>query len=163
MDKINEIVKMKLELEQKLNVKLDIAGHFVNYSGSAFDEYEAGRVFEAIGFGFSVKKALLLKLEDMEFKVIHVKKYTKRNLRVVLSRVIGLQGKTRRILEDISGCEILITDSDVGVIGYAEVVEDVVNAVISLIRGTKQANIYRYLERMNRVKKEAANLDIRSH
>ncbi len=152
--KIEDIKKNKAEIERKLNVKITIVGNRVSYEGDSLDEYEASLVFEAISFGFSIKVALNLKIEDNTFKVIHIKEHTRRKLKDVKSRLIGTEGKTRRIISDISNCFVLINESDVGIIGYVEDVENACTAVINLIRGSKQANMYQYLERMNRTKKE---------
>src|SRR3989344_1113498 len=154
IEKIEDIKKNKAEIEKKLNVKLTIAGNKILYESNSFDEYEASLVFEAISFGFSVKIALNLKIEDNVFKVIHIKDYTKRKLRDVKSRLIGAEGKTRKIISNISNCHILINESDVGIIGYVKEVENASTAITNLIKGSKQANMYRYLERMNRIKKE---------
>ncbi len=152
--KIKDIKKNKDEVERKLNVKLTIVGNKISYEGDSIDEYEASLVFEAISFGFSVRVALNLKIEENTFKVVHIKDHTKRKLKDIKSRLIGTQGKTRRIISDISNCYVLINESDVGIIGYVEDVENASTAIISLIKGSKQANMYQYLERMNRTKKE---------
>jgi KH domain-containing protein len=154
LKKIGEVRKLKPELEKKLNVAITISKGRVTMKGSSLDEYDALKVFEAIGFGFGVRKALKLKEEDSVFKIVHIKEHTKRNLTDIKSRLIGTHGKTRKTISVISGCEVVIGESDVGIIGYVEDVERAETAVISLIKGSKQANTYRYLERMNRAKKE---------
>lgn len=154
LKRIFEVRKLKSELEKKLNVKLVIVGKHVKIDGESLDEYDAMRVFEAINFGFSVRKALVLKREDFVFKVVHIKEYTKRNLKDIKARLIGKHGRTRKTISMISGCDVLIKESDVGVIGYCEDVDDTVAGIVSLIKGSKQANIYKYLERMNRAKKQ---------
>ena len=155
LKKIGEVKKLKFQLEKKLDVKLKIVKGRVDIVGTAVDEYDAVRVFDAIGFGFSVRKALKLKEDDTIFKLVHIKEYTKRNLRDVKARLIGTHGKTKKTISEISGCEVIIGESDVGIIGYAEDVESAEIAVINLIKGSKQANIYRYLERMNLAKKHS--------
>jgi ribosomal RNA assembly protein len=157
--KIAETKKLKKELEAKLNVRLEIKGNYIVVDGSSLDEYDASRIFGAIGFGFSVRKALLLKGDEMIFKIVHIKSHTKRNLKDVLSRIIGKKGKTKRTISEISGCEILIKDGEVGIIGDVESVEDTETAIINLIKGSKQSNTYRYLEKRNKIKKESTSFD----
>ena len=154
VSKTGEFVKNKKKLEKELNVKISVNGRKILIEGESVDEYEARLVLNAIDFGFSVKNALLLKNEEMIFKKIHIRSYTKRDLKVVKSRLIGVKGKTRKTMEEISNCKILIKEADVGVLGYVDDVENVVTAIIHLIRGSKQANMYSYLERMNRMRKE---------
>ena len=152
--RIREVLKNKKELEKKLNVKLVIKRNLITVDGGSLDEYDALQVFDAVSFGFSVRKALLLKNEDYAFKKIHIRDYTKRNLRDIKSRLIGTKGKTRKAMSQISGCEILIKEGEVGIVGYAEDVENAETAIINLIKGSKQSNMYRYLEKMNRLMKE---------
>ncbi|MBI2452054.1 hypothetical protein HYV50_03165 [Candidatus Pacearchaeota archaeon] len=151
---IRETAKSKENLERKLSIKIKIENNHVFIEGKPMAEYETSLVFNAIKFGFSVSKALLLKGEDMAFRIIHIRKHTKRKLKDIKARLIGTKGKTRRVMSDISNCEILIRESDVGILGSFKDVENAETAIISLIKGSKQANMYRYLEKMNRRKKE---------
>ncbi len=159
LPRINEVKLKKNELEKKLNVSLKIVGKRVYIEGDSFDEYYALNVFEAIAFGFSVAKALFLKGEDVIFRKVHIKSHTKRNLKDVRARLIGTKGKARRTMSEISGCEIIVGESEVGIIGDVEDVEKVERAVIHLIEGAKQSNMYKFLERMNRVKKEHTDFE----
>lgn len=159
LPRVNEVKLKKNELEKKLNVSLKIVGKRVYIEGESFDEYDALNVFEAIAFGFSVVKALLLKDDDVIFRKVHIKSHTKRNLKDVRARLIGTKGKARRTMSEISGCEIIVGESEVGIIGDAEDVEQVERAVIHLIEGAKQSNMYKFLERMNRVKKEHTDFE----
>jgi len=147
--------KYKNELEKELNLEIKIDGKNAVIEDSAIKEYEFSRIMDAINFGFTLKRALLLKEDNMEFKTIHIKDHTKRNLRVVKARLIGKKGKTKRVLADVSDCEIIIKETEVGIIGEVKSVEDLEKAIISLIKGSKQSNIYQYLERMNAVRREA--------
>lgn len=153
--KILEVKKNKKELEEKLNVKLTINKNQVSIKGETLDEYDAHKVLEAIQFGFSAKRALLLKNEDYDLKIIKIKEHTKRNLADVKSRLIGKKGKTRRVFAETSSCEILITDTEVGIIGDVLDVENAETAVINLIKGSKQTNMYKFLEKQNQRKKES--------
>jgi ribosomal RNA assembly protein len=160
LNRVREVQKEKQTLEAALQVRINVLGSRVEIEGSAIAEYDAVAVFEAINFGFSVQKALLLRNEEMAFKKIHIRDYTKRDLRTIKARLIGTNGKTRRLISQITGCEVLIKEGDVGLLGISESVEDTERAVIRLIRGTKQANTYRYLEKRNREKKESTSFEV---
>ncbi len=154
-EKTNEIRKNIENLENKLNVKIEIKKKLVSIDGSPLDEYEAFIILNAINFGFSANKALLLKDHEMIFKLINIKDFTrKKNLKEVRGRIIGKDGKTLRVLENLSEAEIIVKDNQIGVIGYASSINYIETALHNLIRGTKQANIYKYLERTNKRKKE---------
>jgi len=149
-----EIIANKAELERALNVKIDATKKNVIIDGAAVDEYEASIILDAISFGFSAKRALLLLNPENIFRKIRIKSFTRRTLESARSRLIGSEGKTRRTIEDVGDCEIVIGDSEVGVIGAAESIEKTTTAITNLIRGSKQANVYNFLEKMNAIKKK---------
>lgn len=153
-DRTTELRRNKIELEEKLNVKISIKGKRIIIEGDPLNEYEASIILNAISLGFSSRKALTLKDESKIFRILNIKDLTrKKNLQHVRARIIGTEGKTKRTIENISGADIVIKDNEIGIIGNAELIEEIVTAVSSLVRGTKQANTYRYLEKMNRNKK----------
>lgn len=155
VDKTAELKKTKNDLEKKLNVKITIDGKKVTIDGSAADEFDAKEVISAIGFGFSAPKALQIKSGEFFFRKINIKKFTRRkDLRDVRARLIGTEGKTKRTIENLSNCSIVISGNSVGIICSAESMEAELTAIENLIRGSKQANVYRYLEKMNAIKKE---------
>ncbi|MEK6818961.1 MAG: hypothetical protein AABY10_03430, partial [Nanoarchaeota archaeon] len=115
--------------------------------------FEALRIFEAINFGFSVGKSLILLNDGVIFKKVHIRNFTRRNLRDIVARLAGAKGKAKRVISDISDCEIVIHEGDVGIIGEFMNVENVSTAIVSLIKGAKHSNVYHYLERMNVAKR----------
>ena len=150
-EKTSELKRTKEELEKKLEVKITIQGRKVTFSGDSLQEYEASIILDAISFGFSAKKALFLKDENMIFRIINIKTFTrKKNLREVRARVIGKEGKTKKTIENISNCHLIIKDKEIGVICSSESIEKLTTALSSLVRGAKQANTYRFLEKMNK-------------
>ena len=153
-----KVLQNKILLEEILNVKIEVKGTTTTIFGKELDEYFASRVLEAIDFPFLVDDALLLKSEDYLFEVMDIKDYTKRrDLDVIKGRIIGTKGKTLKVLMDLSGCEIIVKDNNVAIIGKAENIKNAVQAVISLIRGSKQGNVYARLEGANRRKKSRDN------
>ncbi len=154
-DKIPAVLRRELrKLDQQLQVKITLTGRKMTVDGAAVDEFVAITILEAIVFGFSFKQAIALKNEEFSFRKIHIRDFTRRkNLKDVRSRLIGREGKTRRTLEEISNCDVVIGESEVGIIGLADAVESATQAAINIIKGSKQANAYRYLERMNTEKK----------
>src|SRR3989344_3524554 len=157
--KTNELQKEKELLESKLNVKISLSGKKVTISspqGNAIDEYEASIILGAMQFGFSAKKALDLLSDDFIFRKIPIKSFTRRkNLKEVRGRIIGREGKTKNTIEEISSCDMLINEDEnaVGIIGPADEIEEATTAISNLIKGSKQANVYRFLERINAGKK----------
>ena len=152
--RVKEVLRNKARLEQKLNCKINIKDKTITIDTDPFNEYEAQRVFDAINLGFSVEKALQVLDEEINFIKINIKDYANtKNLEVVRSRLIGTHGKTKKTIEEITKCDVSIHDNIVGIIGPAEVTERALTAVTNIIKGTKQANAYKYLERINSQKK----------
>lgn len=154
MKRVGEVIKHKRKLEKELGVRIVVKERKVIIKGDAIEEYDASCIFEAIDFGFSVAKALLLKDEDYVFKVIHIKDYTKRNLKDVKARLIGTRGKAKKTISEITDCAVVIGEGEVGVIGRHDCAGDAETAIVNIIKGSKQSNMYRYLEKMNRLRKE---------
>ncbi|MDP4039359.1 MAG: KH domain-containing protein [Candidatus Pacearchaeota archaeon] len=153
--RIKEIKRSKRKLEKKLNIKIRFDKCDVLFEGESLDEYQASLIFEAINLGFSAETALLILENEITFETINIKDHTRRkNLLVVRGRLIGTRGKTKNTLEEISGCKIKIQDNIVGLIGHAENIKNATTAITNIIRGSKQTNAYKYLERINTKKKK---------
>ncbi|MBI3334370.1 hypothetical protein HYZ97_02695 [Candidatus Pacearchaeota archaeon] len=155
LKKTAEIKKERIMLEERLRVRINVKGKAVSFKGEPVDEFEAMHIFEAVQFGFTLKDALLLLEPDMQFRKLHIKDFTRRkNLYEVRSRIIGREGKTKRTIEDISDCVLVLNENTLGIIGSAEAIDTTLTALKSLIGGSKEGNVYRYLERMNAAKKD---------
>lgn len=157
---ISKIKKIKTKLEKKLKVKITVVGNKLEFSGKIQDIYTAERVLEALDRNFPLKIALLLTREDYHLENINIKNFTKRkDLRPVKSRIIGKDAKTIKTLNRISECHITLQDNIVSILGPAKDIKDTATAVKNLIQGSKQGNVYSYLERMNR--KQARDLGLK--
>ena len=146
-----KILQNKNELEKKLKVRIIVKGQntsIASNSSNEVDEYFAERVLLALDYPFLVEDALLLLNEEYLFEIIHIKDYTKRHdLKVIKGRIIGTEGKTLRVLQDLSNALIAVKDNDVAIIAESMNFEKARQAIISLIKGSKQANVYSYLEK----------------
>lgn len=150
----NKIKKNLPMLRQKLEVKITLKGRKLTLEGTTIQEYEASMIIDAIDFGFQLKDALQLTNESVIIRKLPIKQFTKRrNLKEVRARIIGTEGKTKRTLEQVSGCAVVLKDNTLAIIGPAELIEEATTALKNLIKGSKQANVYRFLERMNTEKK----------
>lgn len=145
---ISKVIKNKKRLERLLNVKIIIKGEEISVEGIPEDEYAAEKVIDAINFGFPIPIALLIKEEDFLFEILDIKKYTHRkDFETIRARIIGKGGKTLKTLSTLTECHFELKDNNVGIIGSPELIKNASDAVILLIQGSKQANVYTYLEK----------------
>ena len=147
-EKLPRILKNKKQLQEKLNIKITNRGKEVFISGKPEDEYIAEKIIDALNFGFPFSTAMLIKKEDYVFETISIKDYTKRHdLERVRARIIGKQGRTLKTLTQLTKCHFELKDNEVGIIGGAEHMENAQESLISIIKGSKQANVYKHLEK----------------
>lgn len=150
-----EVLRAKAKLEEKLKARLTLKDKILEIETDTFNEFESQRVFDAMNLGFSAEDALTTLDEEIAFVQINIKDYANTtNLEVVRSRVIGTHGKTKETVGQITKCKIKIQGNIIGIIGPGESIETALTAVTNIIKGTKQANAYRYLERINTQKRE---------
>ena len=148
-EKLPRILKNKKRLEDALEVKITNRGKEVYLEGTSEKEYAAEQVIDAIEFGFSINKALLIKKEDLVFEIINVKDHTNRkDLFRVRSRIIGKSGKTLKTLSVLTECFLEINENQIGIIGHSESIHSAEEAIISIIKGSKQSNVYAHLEKI---------------
>lgn len=158
---ISKIKQNKAKLEKALNVKISFSGKNISLEGDALKEYVAIQVIEAINLGFAQEQALLLREEDFILETINIKEITKRrDLKTIRARIIGTKGKTKKILGDLSDCFIVLHENTVGIIGRAEEIKKAMQALTSLIHGSKQSKVYSYLERERSREKLRINEDL---
>ncbi len=147
-EKLPRILKNKARLEKKLNIKISNRGKEVQIKGEPEDEYLAEKVIDAINFGFPFSVAISIKEEGLEFEILNIKEYTSRkDLKRVRARIIGKGGKTLKTLCELTKCNFEIKDNFIGIIGSPELIKNAQESLISIIKGTKQANVYSYLEK----------------
>jgi KH domain-containing protein len=143
-----KFLRNKKLLEKELGVQLNINFNELSIEGNSENEFIAEQVINAIDFGFPIKHALLIKKEDLIFETLNIKDYTnKKNFERIRSRIIGMNGKTLRTLSTLSDCFFELNINEIGIIGVPENIKNVNNSLISLIRGSKQANVYKFLEK----------------
>jgi ribosomal RNA assembly protein len=154
VENIRKVLENKNKLEKALGVKITNIGKNLFVDGEAEKEYIALEVMKSIELGFSVHKALLLTEEENILQVINIKDVTrKKNLKEIKARIIGTNGRTLKVINQLTDCEISVSDCKIGLIGDAEYIEEAVTAVKSLILGSKQGNVYARLEREKKKKR----------
>ena len=142
-------------LEKEMGMKLSVdskEGLVILKSESAIDgdPFSATRVIEAIGRGFSPQRARRLLDEGTALEVIDLRDYAGRStnsLERIRGRVIGLRGKSRRVIEELTGCNLSVYGRTVAVIGGSEEVQLASEAVRSLATGSQHKTVYNSLQK----------------
>ena len=151
----------KKYIEKKLSVELQIdsetGGVTVMLTENAEDPsslFKAKEVVNAIGKGFSPERAFrLIHDEETVLDVLDLRDVFGRSesdIRRVKGRIIGMEGKTRRIIEELTETDVSIYGHTVAIIGNIEQVQAARGAVQMLIKGSLHSTVYRFLHRKRR-------------
>jgi len=167
--------RVKANIEKKLSIRLRIDSQTgdiqINLMPTAQDPtvlFRAKEIVTAIGRGFSPEHAFRL-LEDDEtmLEVIDLRETVGRSqsdMKRLKGRVIGKEGKTRRIIEELTEAKISVYGHTISIIGEIDQVEIAKEAVRMLIRGSLHGTVYRFLHRKRReLKKKKMELWETSH
>ena len=125
--------------------------------------FRAKEVVTAIGRGFAPDHAFrLLDDDEIVFELIDLREIVGRSpsdLKRLKGRVIGKEGKTRRIIEELSEANISVYGHTIGIIGYPDQSSIAREAVTMLIRGSLHGTVYRFLHKKRReLKKQRLQL-----
>jgi len=104
----------------------------------------------AIGRGFSPEKAFRLFSEDTILGVIDLREVfgkSESDISRVKGRLIGRGGKTRRLMEELSGASICVYGHTVALIGAQSQFDVAKEAIERLIRGDQHKSVYDFLQR----------------
>ena len=161
---------MKRHIEKKLSVKLEVesdsGGVNVVLNDKVTDPsllFRAKDVVTAIGRGFAPEHALrLIRDEDTIFDMLDLRDTFGRkesDIKRVKGRIIGMNGKTRRLIEELTDADVVVYGHTVGIIGTFEQANIARNAVQMLIDGSQHHTVYRFLQRKRReLKKQMLEL-----
>jgi ribosomal RNA assembly protein len=119
-------------------------------------------ISQAIGRGFSPKRAMTLLNEDQEFLILDLEEYVGTNknaLNRIKGRIIGRGGKSRALLEELTECLISVYGGTVAMIGSYEMLPVAREAVEMLIDGAFHKTVWNHLYAYRRkMKKDRGEL-----
>jgi len=149
-----KILKYKRKIESKLKVKIILLKDSIKIDGDPESEYFTEKVIHALDYDFHIDDALLLQDENYMFEILDIKDISKRKkMEEVRARIIGTQGRTLKLIQEISNCEIKLKNNDLAILGDVEDVPVAIDAMKKLIQGSKQSNVYQFLERRRKQNK----------
>jgi ribosomal RNA assembly protein len=151
----------KKHIEKALSVELQIdsetGGVTTTLTENAEDPsslFKAKEVVNAIGRGFSPERAFrLIRDEEAVLDIIELRDIFGRSesdIRRVKGRIIGMEGKTRRIIEELTETDVSVYGHTVAIIGNIEQVQAARGAIQMLIKGSLHSTVYRFLHRKRR-------------
>ena len=142
------------EIEERAEVRLDIDSESGNVRietiGDPVTALKGPDIVKAISRGFTPEDALeLLEDEMMMFEIIDIEAAArnKNDLRRQKGRLIGEDGRTRELMEELTGASVAIYGSTLGVIGGPQQVEAVREAAEMILDGAPHGSVYSFLER----------------
>jgi len=153
--------QVKATIEKKLSVELQVesetGGVTITMLPTASDPtvlFRAKEIVNAIGRGFSPERAFRL-LDDDEtlLEIMDLREAVGRSesdIKRLKGRVIGRNGKTRRLIEELTETNLSVYGHTISIIGSIEQTEAAKGAIHMLLRGSQHSTVYRFLHRKRR-------------
>ncbi len=152
-DTLRKVLKVRKKIEYNLGVKLaiDLKNEIltIQTEENTYVLYEVKDIIDAIDVGFKFDIAMLLALDNFRKDAIDVKSISrnKKDLRRIMSRIIGKEGYAKKKIEDL--CEVFLAIDDkkgmVYIIGEEENVDLAKEALRLLINGKKHKTVYDFI------------------
>jgi len=144
------------EIEDAAEVRLDIDSEngsvAVEKTGDPVLGMNGTDIVKAIGRGFQPETALTLVDTETTFETVDIQRAARNDddLRRKKGRLIGENGRTRELMEDLTGADVVIYGTTLGVIGEPKAVDVVRSAASMLLDGAPHGSVYSFLERKRR-------------
>lgn len=153
--------RIKQRIEKQLNIEMTIDSETgdvtLTLAPNAEDPsvlFRAKEVVTAVGRGFAPDRAFrLIQDEDALLEVIDLREIFGRSLsdlERVKGRIIGQEGKTRRIIEELTDAEVSVYGHTVSIIADAEEMDIAREAIQMLLKGRQHSSVYRFLHKKRR-------------
>lgn len=141
------------EIEERAEVRLDIDSESGNVRiekvGDPVKGLKGPDIVRAIGRGFAPEDALRLLDDDMmmfDILDIDAAARNRNDLRRQKGRLIGEDGRTRELMEELTGASVVIYGSTLATIGGPRQVQAVREAAEMILEGAPHGAVYSYLE-----------------
>lgn len=148
-------------IEKKLGVRLDVDSESGNVSIGLMPKtidpsmlFRAKEIVSAIGRGFSPQKARrLLDDEECMLLIIDLRDFvgkSESDIKRLSGRIIGKEGKTRKLIEELTDTYVSVYGHTISIIGAMEEAEIARQAIEMFIRGRLHTSVYRFLHAKRR-------------
>ena len=147
MRRIERLAEVRLDIDSENNsVRIE-------QTGDPVTGLKAPDIVKAIGRGFAPDDALTLLEDDMMmFDLVDIDRASrnKNDLKRHKGRLIGKNGRTRELMEEITGASVVVYGTTLGVIGMPKQVDIVRSAAEMILDGAPHGVVYSFLERKRR-------------
>jgi ribosomal RNA assembly protein len=117
----------------------------------------------AIGRGFSPDRALKLVDDDIVLDIIDLRETFGKNERDIArlkGRVIGREGKIRRLIEEMTDAKISVYGHTIAMLGEYETVTAAREAIELLLKGKQHSTVYKLLRKIKRESKKRETIEL---
>jgi ribosomal RNA assembly protein len=117
----------------------------------------------AIARGFSPQRALKLVDDDIVLDVIDLRETFGRNERDIArlkGRVIGREGKIRRLIEEMTNTQVSVYGHTIAMLGQFETVTAAREAIELLLKGKQHSTVYKLLRKIKSESKKRETLEL---
>lgn len=143
--------------EKGLNIKLDNENLTIEFhSNNPFIELKGKDVLNAFCLSegsIDVRRVLSLFSEDTYLRIIDLGEIyndNEKTIKRILGRVIGANGKTKLIIEEITESSVTIYKDKIFIIGFIEEIHLAYEAIDILMSGATHKKVYTFLEKGRR-------------
>ena len=143
----------KREIEQATKTRINVdskEGDIMIEGVDGLDLFTAKEVITAVGRGFNPEIALLLLKVDYSFEKIQLNEKSPEAQLRLKGRVIGKDGRTRRVIEELTATYISVYGKTISIIGSPEQVIFAHRAIKMLLEGSTHSSVYKWLEKKRR-------------
>jgi ribosomal RNA assembly protein len=117
----------------------------------------------AIARGFSPQRALKLIDDDIVLDIIDLRETFGRNERDIArlkGRVIGREGKIRRLIEEMTNAQVSVYGHTIAMLGEFETVNAAREAIELLLKGKQHSTVYKLLRKIKSESKRRETLEL---
>ena len=150
-------LKKRVEEETGVKISVDSGEGYVEVDGSSARdpvmELKVSSYVSAISRGFSPEKAERLLGDEIFFDTVSISDYVgsgKNRLLRMRGRVIGKEGRSRKMIESLTDTMISVQGDTVAIIGDWPELELAKAGIDMLLRGSEHSAVFHFLERKKR-------------
>jgi ribosomal RNA assembly protein len=161
--------KIKQRIEKSLTIALKIDSSSGNVTAESsgsnpINIWRARDIVIAIGRGFSPEKTFkMLSNDETLLEMIDLRTIfgrSDKSITRVKARIIGKEGKTRSIIEEVSNTDVSVYGHTISIIGGYENLVLARDAIKMLIDGKSHATVYKFLSNKRRELKKREKTEL---